>query len=975
MTKYFWVGGTGTLSSASNSTRLSLTSGGAPVAAVVLANTDDVVVDANSGTGSVTIGTLTIRSLDFSAAPSTIAFIGAGTITMSGSTSNGLGFALKWGGAGAHTFTGIINYTNTVVATLDAVFAVTFGGTFRVNATNADIRVSQTGGNGVATLAFTLGKLTALTDITTTTSLTTAAGAKVWVMTGSIICTGSNSFVGQSTSSSGTGVIKLRSSSINPTFDGLPGAGFPTLVWEPCDRQVATFSGWSATLINSAFKIDASVQAGVKTATIDFGGVVMTTSTFTTFTTTINSGQRIQLANSSGTIKATSVTMSNLTFLGPQTLAGTGTWSGTNIGAATAGGAITGLTASVGANQFFVGGSGAMTIFNGTDSNNWASSTGGVAGTGRSPLPQDNIVVDGNSGTGTLTANTSNLCVDLTVTGGPTFACGTAWAGYTATISSSGGVVLMTGNVSFTVNASQAGRIGVGNSKTIKMPLGPHLFPVGNSPGPALSGNSEFCGVYAGSGKLDMAGFNLTLDGIGTFSVYLLEANGALGFTGFTVGTGTLTLLAPVTGYIRNGALGTPTIDVTGGTIAFSGGKGGANGFPDATTTFTGGASATLKILGAVSTLQQCILIGANGGTTWGSVVLDKRAYLTLAISATYVWGALTTTNASSSNHSKLDTNLAGTVVHIQFGSTVLIDNCDVVDNDADTTVPAVTRNGSISNTTDWTSLLTQTIGDVLGLVDSQVKTPTRLLTDVLGAVDTRVRTATRTTTDALGIVDAQARNVTRVITDILGLVDARSKSVAFTLTDVVGLVDSRSKTVIVPISDVLGMVDNIESVAATKVITDVLGLVDSEARTVNHVIVDVLGATDTASTTASLTIVDIVGLVDSHTLELDLVFVDQVGLTDTQARAVDRHITDILGATDLLSKNVAVTIADILGVVDQMRDVRQITFLIVDTLGLHDNLGSFDVYTGRTVTDHLGLADALTEAFNRGWKPRIIAF
>lgn len=756
MTQYFWVAGAGTFSSASNSAHFSLSSGGAPVAAVVLTNADDVVFDANSGSGTVTIGTTTVRSIDASAAAAGIVFAGAGTITMSGSTSNGLGFCLKWGGAGAHTYSGIINYTNTVVATLDAIFAVTYAGTFRTNAANADIRVNQTGGNGLGTLAFTTGKLTILSDVTVNTSLTTVAGAKVWVMTASIIVKGTTTFTGASTSSSGTGLIKLRSALTNANFDGLAGAGFPGVQWEPCDNQIATFSGWSATGVFGAFSIDASVQSGVKTATLDFGGLVQGAGSFASFTTSINSGQRIQIVNTFGTLKVTTVTMSNITFIGTQTLAGAGTWSGTNIGQL---GTVTGLTASVGATQFRVNNTGAGNFYNGIDSNKWASSSGGTGGTGRAPLPQDNAVVDGNSGTGTLTINAQFPCTDLTVTGGPTVGCGTLWAGYSGTISAAAGVVSPAGNISFTVNADQGGRIGCGGGKTIKMPLGPFLYPQGGATACTLSGDSQFCGVYTGAGALSMGGFAMTLDGTGTYGANLIAGTGAVGFQTMTV-NGVLTLLTPVTAYVSPAAIGTPAINVTGGSIVLQGGMGTVANFPSTTVTFT---ALSLNLKGDAAVLIQYVLAASCANLT--ALNLDKRARATLTAGTAYTIGTLTVTNASSSAPSKIDSTSAGTKVVVSYGSQVIVDNVDVVDNDADTTIPAYTRNGTLSNTADWNLMLTRVTADNAPATDATARVAIlpRTTTDTAPAVDVASRAAgsfSRGAADVAPAVDVAAQTV-----------------------------------------------------------------------------------------------------------------------------------------------------------------------------------------------------------------------
>lgn len=144
MTSYFWVGGTGSFNTSSNSTNFALTSGGSPVAAVVFASGDDITFDANSGSSftvtinatAPTIRNLTVTGTSGMTLAGTTAFTVQGDISLPSS-------GLTWSSTGTLTISGSANKTLNFNG-------VTINGSLTVNAASSTITLA---GNLVGVVA------------------------------------------------------------------------------------------------------------------------------------------------------------------------------------------------------------------------------------------------------------------------------------------------------------------------------------------------------------------------------------------------------------------------------------------------------------------------------------------------------------------------------------------------------------------------------------------------------------------------------------------------------------------------------------------------------------------------------------------------------------------------------------------------------------------------------------------------------
>lgn len=94
MANRYWVGGSGSWD-ASNTANWSASSGGASGASVPVAS-DDVFIDANSGTGTVTVSQANCRNLDFTGYTGT--FAGTGTLNVYGNLTFSAGMTRTYSG-------------------------------------------------------------------------------------------------------------------------------------------------------------------------------------------------------------------------------------------------------------------------------------------------------------------------------------------------------------------------------------------------------------------------------------------------------------------------------------------------------------------------------------------------------------------------------------------------------------------------------------------------------------------------------------------------------------------------------------------------------------------------------------------------------------------------------------------------------------------------------------------------------------
>lgn len=468
----YWVGGTSTYALSAN---WSLTSGGAGGASVpTVAN--DVIFDANSGSGTCTVGaTGAARSLDFTGytggfkvgpgiamqigdsgggalklsstmtltattAASNFQFISTNSnggvgwpVTMAGKTWGG---AITFGGAGgrwqladASTVSGAVTHTagildlNNQTCTWTLGYSCTGASARTLNAGSSAVSISN-GSSGVWTISGSLYQLSCdsmtinFTSVVSFNSMTT--GAKVTY-----------------------GTVNYSAAAVSPSLEAKITGGDnvnPTVITNlniTGSTAANSPAGFAFGVNLSAFTVTNLTIAGADSSTpvwvSSAGGAAsaMTNTGNTAFSFTVTNSPTL-----------TDVFFTEITAAGPAT-----PWSGTRLGD---GQGNTNITFPTGQTNYWVGGTG-----NWSDVNHWASSSGGSAASGRIPLAQDDVRFDANSGSGTSTFDrfylgkgwdfTSSTVTSIVHSGFPSGAI--TWGGIT-----------QPSNVTFTVTSASSGQ-------------------------------------------------------------------------------------------------------------------------------------------------------------------------------------------------------------------------------------------------------------------------------------------------------------------------------------------------------------------------------------------------------------------------------------------------------------------------------------------------------------------------------------
>lgn len=429
MADRYWVGGAGTWNS-TNTANWSATSGGAGGASVPT-SADNVFFNASSGTGTVAGGGAGDQSncanFDSSAASVTLAstiylnvygsfkvksgiinyfngivFRGSGTHTVdaNGATRVTAGGGFNFSGTGTYTF--VNNWTSTNGMTVTSGTVNTAGYAISGNAFNCTGSTARTLILGASTLTF----VTATAFDFSGTNLTLNAGTSTLISTGS-------GFNG------GTGLTFY-----NVQLDGT-GTLSGTSTYNDLRMSVATTISGANTFASMTVAPPANT-----TVNVSFGANQTITGTLSVTGGSPSNRAQFQssVAGTQRTLTVASVAgLANVNFKDIVLAGAASPWSapvtvwdlGNNSGITFNNGPL-----------YWVGGTGTWST---TAATNWALTSGGAGGAAI-PGPSTDVVIDGSSGTGTIslgsTAATNGLCRNLTVTATQSLALGAAAVGY-----------------------------------------------------------------------------------------------------------------------------------------------------------------------------------------------------------------------------------------------------------------------------------------------------------------------------------------------------------------------------------------------------------------------------------------------------------------------------------------------------------------------------------------------------------------
>ena len=673
---YYWVGGTGNWSDATN--HWSTSSGGSPNVANSPTSTDNVHFDSlsNATAYTVTVDAMaTCADLMFDAAPAT-----SGTVTLAGtlgslnvygnlSLLSGMSFTyasdmVMRGGAGTRTITsngvtltscplsilatggGIIQLADNYTSGRSASAMSLSSGTFDPNGKTVTLSGSQVSISG----AFTFYNLTRTGPSITTASFSIDSNITV-----------TNLFT--ATGNSATNRLLIQSSVLGTPRTitcGLP----PVLSNVDCMDITAagvggTWSGAPGTNIvtNGSFSVDANwikgtnwtISGGTANAGATGGSALRQTEAlipgaYYLVTYTVNSvavvgnGIKASLGDggNAGTARTTTGTFSETLQAGSSDsylwlyAGGAGAWQGslTNITVqplSPLGNCLgnSGITFTPAATQYW------KTTTTGTKTwstaGNWFLATNGGGGAGRVPLPQDNVVFDASSIGATGTTVVADIprigaSIDLTgMTNSPTL----LWGSGGSAVSIFGSLTLVSG-MTFTPGTYYTALCG--RSSYTLTTAGKTFYGLQvNAPGGTYTFQDAYVGTYyagANSGTIT-TNFNVTCP-----KFFTQTGTGVL-----NMGSGTWTLTAAATGdYSWAAGSGTFTINAQTSTIKLTDASSGAKLFQGGGKTynnvwFAGGGSGAFQI---------------TGSNTFNDLRIDRPANVQLTAGTTTTVSSLT---------------------------------------------------------------------------------------------------------------------------------------------------------------------------------------------------------------------------------------------------------------------------------------------------------------------------------------------
>ena len=417
MATYYWVGGSGNWSDATN--HWANASGGSPSASYLPTSADDVVFDAASNTGT---GAFTVTVNGTSASPSLCRDFSTGGAggALDGAMTLSLGATAQLDCYGSMT----LPATNfSVSPTTGAVFNFSSTTTEKTITTNAvslgatTITFSGIGGGWTLGGAFTQSgagiNLIAGTFDTgnyalTTNSINAGSGNTARTLTlgsSSVTIAGSSPFTYTGTNLTfNAGTSTITCSGTSPTFAG-GGQTFYNVTFSSAGNGTTTISGVNT--FNNLTHTSRSAT-GVRQIVFSNSQTISGTLTFGTANTAI---RRVSVYGTTNTgtgvgtaitlTVATVATLADVDFRDITVAGASSPWSGTRIGD---GGGNTNITVTAGATKYWnlaAGGNWSATA--------WATSSGGAVNVNNFPLAQDTIVIEdkGLNTSATITIDTN----------------------------------------------------------------------------------------------------------------------------------------------------------------------------------------------------------------------------------------------------------------------------------------------------------------------------------------------------------------------------------------------------------------------------------------------------------------------------------------------------------------------------------------------------------------------------------------
>lgn len=230
-----------------------------------------------------------------------------------------------------------------------------------------------------------------------------------------------------------------------------------------------------------------------------------------------------------------------------------------------------------------------------------------------------------------------------------------------------------------------------------------------------------------------------------------------------------------------------------------------------------------------------------------------------------------------------------------------------------------------------------QTLTDILTLVDTPTKQTARTLSDVLTLVDTIIKAPERILSEILTLVDSIIKG--RTFTETLTLVDNAYKDTSRTLEEAITLVGTALNNPQRTLSEAITLVDTFTGKITERILSEAITLVDSIERSLSRTLTETATLVDSAIKDTVRTLTDTATLQDTVLKLPERILSETLSLTDSLVRVISRTLSEVITLVDVFAGAVGATYAQVLTEIITLNDslVRSMNKVLTEVLTLED--------------------------------------
>ncbi len=290
-----------------------------------------------------------------------------------------------------------------------------------------------------------------------------------------------------------------------------------------------------------------------------------------------------------------------------------------------------------------------------------------------------------------------------------------------------------------------------------------------------------------------------------------------------------------------------------------------------------------------------------------------------------------------------------------------------------------------------WTTVstgttYTQTLDEVISIIDNFRRQPSRFANEVITIVDTLRRSTFRSLSEVVTLVDRLSRNTGRALFEVVTVVDTvRARIAAKILNEAVTIVDRINRSINRALSEMVTVVDRlnrttgrllnevlslVDTVAVTKVTaraySEVVTLIDTVlVKITSRMFTEIVAIVDRLNRTPSRAFQETVSVIDRFTKNISKLFLESISVVDLVRRSVSRAFVETVNVVDTLTRQMSRTFFEVVTVVDTVAAIIQgaITLVLSETVTVVDTLRRS---TGRLFFEAVTVADTLVRTTGR---------